>query len=43
MATFVVGAVVLLAAAAAVWKIVSDRKAGKCACGGDCSKCRGCH
>ena len=43
MATWIVGGVVLLAVAAAIWKLVSDKKAGKSCCGGDCSKCRGCH
>ena len=40
MATWIVGGVVLLAAAAAIWKIVRDRKKGACSCGGDCSRLR---
>ena len=42
MATLIVGGVVLLAAAAAVWKMVRDRRKGGCSCGGDCSRCSGC-
>ncbi|HIS42169.1 MAG TPA: FeoB-associated Cys-rich membrane protein [Candidatus Limiplasma pullicola] len=42
MATWIVGGVVLLAAAAAIWKIVRDRKKGACSCGGDCSRCSRC-
>ena len=28
-----------------LWKMIKDRRAGKgaCACGGDCSRCKGCH
>ena len=43
MATFIVGAIVALIVGAAVWKMVADKKAGKSSCGGDCSKCKGCH
>ena len=42
MATLIVGGVVLLAVAAAVWKMVRDRRKGGCSCGGDCSRCSGC-
>ena len=44
MATWIVGGVVLLCTATAVWKIVSDRRKGKggCSCGCDCSKCSKC-
>ena len=42
MATILVGAAVLIAAVAALWKVIADRCAGKGSCGGDCSKCRGC-
>lgn len=45
MATWIVGGVVALVVAAIVWKMIRDRRAGKssCSCGGDCSKCHGCH
>ena len=43
MATWIVGGVVALAAGAAIWKIVRDRRSGKHACSGDCSHCKGCH
>ncbi len=42
MATLIVGGVVLLAVAAAVWKMVRDRRKGGCSCGGDCSRCSRC-
>ena len=42
MATWIIGSVVLLAAGAALWKIIADKRKGKSCCG-DCSKCRGCH
>lgn len=35
----VLGAVVALI----VRGIVKDKKSGKSSCGGDCSKCKGCH
>ena len=45
MATWIIGGILLLMVAGIVTKMVRDRKAGKgtCSCGGDCSKCRGCH
>jgi hypothetical protein len=43
MATWIVGAVVALIVGAAVWKMADDRKKGKSSCGGDCSRCKGCH
>lgn len=43
MSTFLVGLVVALLVGAALWKVIADRKAGKGGCGGDCSKCKGCH
>lgn len=45
MATFLVGAAVAVIAGAAIWKMAADKKAGKsmCSCGGDCSRCKGCH
>lgn len=42
MVTWIVGIILALAAGAALWKIIADKKAGKSACGGDCSHCRGC-
>lgn len=43
MGTFIVGAVVLLAVAAAIKSIIKDKGSGKASCGGDCSHCKGCH
>lgn len=44
MGTFVVGMIVLGVVALAIVSMVKDKKAGKSLqCGGDCSKCRGCH
>ena len=45
MATWIVGGILLLAVAGIVTRMVRDHRAGKgtCSCGGDCSKCRGCH
>lgn len=45
MATWIIGGMLLLVVAAIIVKMVRDRRAGKgaCSCGGDCSKCRGCH
>ncbi len=42
--TVLVGLAVLALFAAVVVKLVRDRKNGKgsCACGGDCSHCKGC-
>lgn len=45
MATWIVGGVLALIVAAVIVKMIRDKKAGKggCSCGGDCSKCHGCH
>ncbi|MDD6071005.1 MAG: FeoB-associated Cys-rich membrane protein [Clostridiales bacterium] len=44
MGTFVVGMIVLVVVILAIRSMVKDKKAGKSLqCGGDCSKCRGCH
>ena len=44
MGTIVVLSLVAAAAILAVRSMVKDRKAGKSLqCGGDCSRCRGCH
>ena len=44
MGTFVVGAALLMAVALIVRKMIRDKKNGKsCSCGGDCSRCKGCH
>ena len=40
MATWIVGGVLALVVAGAIWKIIKDKKAGKGCCG-DCSKCHG--
>ncbi len=44
MGTIVVLSLVAAAAILAVRSMVKDKKAGKLLqCGGDCSRCRGCH
>ncbi len=44
MGTIVVLSLVAAAAILAVSSMVKDKKAGKSLqCGGDCSRCRGCH
>ncbi len=43
MSTLFVGLAVALLVGAALWKVIADRRAGKGSCGGDCSKCKGCH
>ena len=42
MTTWIVGGIVLIAVAAALWKIIRDKKKGKGCCG-SCDKCSGCH
>ncbi|MDD3213842.1 MAG: FeoB-associated Cys-rich membrane protein [Eubacteriales bacterium] len=41
MATWIVGSVLILIVAAIVWKMASDRKNGRSACGGNCASCHG--
>lgn len=44
MGTVIVGAVLVIIVALAVYSMVKDKKNGKSLqCGGDCSKCKGCH
>lgn len=45
MATWLVGGALALIVAAVIVKMVRDKKSGKgsCSCGGDCSRCKGCH
>lgn len=44
MGTFIVGAAVLSCVFLAVRSMVRDKRNGKSLqCGGDCSKCKGCH
>ena len=43
MATFIVASIVALIVGAAVWKMIDDKRKGKSSCGGNCSKCKGCH
>lgn len=45
MATFIVGGILAAIVGGIIWKMVKDKKNGKgvCACGGDCSCCKGCH
>lgn len=43
MGTIVVGIIVLAIVGGIVWSMVRNRKRGMGSCGGDCSKCRGCH
>jgi len=39
MATWIVGGLLALIVGAILWKMVSDRRKGKSACGGNCSHC----
>lgn len=44
MGTAIVGGIVIAIVVLAVISIIKDKKNGKSIqCGGDCSKCRGCH
>lgn len=43
MATWIVGGVLALLVGAVIRKMIRDRRSGKSACGGDCSRCSGCH
>lgn len=44
MGTVIVGAVLVIIIALAVYSMVKDKKNGKSLqCGGDCSRCKGCH
>lgn len=44
LGTAIAGGIVLLLVGLVVWKMVKDKKSGKSIqCGGDCSKCKGCH
>ena len=42
-ATLIVGLIVLAVVLPALRQLRRDRKQGKCACTGDCSRCSGCH
>lgn len=41
MATWIIGGLLILIVTAIIMKMVSDRKNGKSACGGNCSNCHG--
>lgn len=43
IATFVVLMLVAAGVVLVVRSLLRDKKSGKRSCGGDCSKCRGCH
>lgn len=44
MGTIIVLAIVIIAAVLAIRSIIKNKKAGKSIqCGGDCSRCGGCH
>ena len=43
MGTLIVFVVLGAVVALIVRSIVKDKKSGKSSCGGDCSKCKGCH
>lgn len=43
MGTFVVLAGLSVVVFLAVRSMIRERKQGKAGCGGDCSRCRGCH
>jgi len=43
--TILIGLAVLALFVAVVAKLIHDHRSGKggCSCGGDCSRCKGCH
>ena len=42
--TVIVAVVLVIAVAAVIYSMIRSKKSGKSLqCGGDCSKCRGCH
>lgn len=43
MGTVVVSAGLLAVVALVIRRMIRDKKQGKTGCGGDCSRCRGCH
>ena len=45
MATWIIGGILVMVVGAIVWKMMKHKREGKgaCACGGDCSHCKGCH
>ena len=43
MATWIIGGLLAVIVAAVIIKMVRDKRSGKGCCGGDCSRCRGCH
>lgn len=43
LSTLILLLVVIAAVAIVVRVIIRDKKAGRSSCGGDCSRCRGCH
>lgn len=43
MGTFLVSGVLAAAVCLIIRSMVRDKRQGKSGCGGDCSKCRGCH
>ncbi len=43
MGTVIVSAGLLTAVALVIRGMIRDKKQGKTGCGGDCSRCRGCH
>ena len=45
MDTVIVAGILAVIVAAVIWTMIKDKKSGKshCSCGGDCSRCKGCH
>lgn len=43
MGTLVVGAILVIVVVGIIAGMIKDKKRGKTSCGGDCSRCRGCH
>ena len=41
--TIIVAGILVVIVAAILFGMRKDRKSGKGSCGGDCSKCKGCH
>ncbi len=43
MGTIIVGIALAVLVGLVIRSMISDKKKGKSSCGGDCSRCRGCH
>lgn len=43
LGNIIIGAILLAVVGIVIYVMVRDKKKGKGVCGGDCSKCKGCH